>query len=241
VPRQHHHCKAGENVKGAFPSRFGILCWNVHKANASDRRFAEVIRRWEKRYALHALVWQEAALQDTLSTTWHWDAAANLYVNRIHYGVLTAAKTRPQEVQAWLSDKEELWFVTRKSLLMTRYRLYDGRLLLLVNVHAINFREHGAFEHELSRLFDALKNFGGAVVLAGDFNTWNKARYLRLLRIARALRLKRVPFRKSQGVKSFGGLMLDHMFYRGLNLTSFDVPDDNGISDHRPLIACFST
>jgi endonuclease/exonuclease/phosphatase (EEP) superfamily protein YafD len=91
------------------------------------------------------------------------------------------------------------------------------------------------------RLHRYLKGYRGALIVGGDFNTWNKKRLLRLYRYMRTLGLRRVPFASAAGVKRFGRNPLDHLFYRGLNLKRFDIPDDEGISDHRPLTAVFDT
>ena len=107
----------------------------------------------------------------------------------------------------------------------------------LVNIHAINFRENSAFGREKERLLEFLSAYEGALVIAGDFNTWNRNRMEKLTAFRERLALEQVPFGDS--VKSIFGNPIDFIFYRGLELLESKVVDDHGISDHHPLFAWF--
>ena len=122
---------------------------------------------------------------------------------------------------------------------MSRYALEGGSSLLVANVHAINFRENGAYKKEKERILDFLRSDTGPLIVAGDFNAWNSARGEKLLEIANSLGLKRVPLGSEDGVKSMFGNPLDFVFYRGLKLLEYRVLDDGDISDHRPLFTRF--
>ena len=50
------------------------------------------------------------------------------------------------------------------------------------------------------------------MILAGDFNSWNKQRMDKLQRVAQRLSLTAVPFEKTGKVKSFMGKALDFVF-----------------------------
>jgi endonuclease/exonuclease/phosphatase (EEP) superfamily protein YafD len=169
-----------------------------------------------------------------------FEAAANLELNQEYYGVLTASKTVASKAKAFLSEKREAFFGTHKSLLLSTYPFMHGKKLLIVNIHAINFRENHAYEKEKKRLLNYLASYSGALIVAGDFNTWSGSRLKILLDITEELGLKKVPFETEKGVKSFWGNHLDMIFYRGLELQEYRVYDDEGISDHRPLFARFS-
>jgi len=79
----------------------------------------------------------------------------------------------------------------------------------------------------------------GAMIVAGDFNTWNKKRLQKLHEVREKLGLKMVPFAKTSGVKIFMGKQLDFIFYRGLELVESKALAEHGLSDHNPLFATF--
>jgi endonuclease/exonuclease/phosphatase family metal-dependent hydrolase len=241
-PLQIHHSDISKSASlRKLSERFGVMCWNVHKRNRPDGVFGDFIAHCRRTYDIALMLFQEAYIEAGVAGGFGYDAAANLAYRNRHYGVLTASYVSSTHTVAWLSHEKELLFTTHKSLLITRYTLADGAELLVVNVHAVNFREDGAFDNELRRLYRYLKTYRGAMIVGGDFNTWNKKRLMRLYRHMRTLNLRRVPFASTAGIKRFGRNPLDHLFYRGLNLIRFDIPDDEGISDHRPLIAIFGT
>jgi endonuclease/exonuclease/phosphatase (EEP) superfamily protein YafD len=178
--------------------------------------------------------------KECILDTYAYEAAANIEVDKGYYGVLTASKSTAVEAKAFLSEEKELLIATHKSLLLSKYRFKDGRELLLVNVHAINFRENRAYEREKKRLEAFLSSYPGAVILSGDFNTWSSTRQKILQKSISKLNLTQVPFSDNDQVKSFMGNHLDMVFYRGLTLLDHTVLDDEGISDHRPLFIRFS-
>jgi endonuclease/exonuclease/phosphatase (EEP) superfamily protein YafD len=241
-PRKLHHRRfKHEPGKNRLPEHFGVLCWNVHKNNRPRSAFLKFIRHCRNTCNLSLMLLQEADIEAGAGEEFdYYDAAANLFYRGRHYGVLSASVAPSSDALSWLCDERELFFATHKSILITRYKLADGSDLLVANVHAVNFRENGAFDHELTRLYEQLQRHKGALIVGGDFNTWNKRRLLRLYRLMRTLRLKRVPFKDAMHIKSFGSNRLDHLFYRGLRLHRSFIPEDGGISDHRPLWADFS-
>ncbi len=237
-PQQVHHthcCSEGANV---LSHRVSVLCWNVYKKNRDDKRFVEFLQRVDA----DLLVLQEAEFKDGQPCRvegYSYDAAANITFGTSNFGVLTASRCHAVETKAYLSENREFFFATHKSLLLSRYALEGGSSLLVANVHAINFRENGAYKKEKERILDFLRSDTGPLIVAGDFNAWNSARGEKLLEIADSLGLKRVPLGSEDGVKSMFGNPLDFVFYRGLKLLEYRVLDDGDISDHRPLFTRF--
>jgi endonuclease/exonuclease/phosphatase (EEP) superfamily protein YafD len=218
---------------------FGIVCWNVYKKNRTDKTFASFLKR---RFgsSVDFLLLQEAGFADTHPCRlegFMFDAAANLEMRHGYYGVLTAGRVAALEAKAFLSQEREGIWGTHKSLLLSQYVFGDGTPLLLVNVHAINFRENRAYRSEKERLFSFLSDYEGALVVAGDFNAWNRTRQGKLFEMANRLNMKRVPVEKQ--VKSFLGYPLDFVFYRGVTLLEYAVDDTHGISDHHPVYVRF--
>jgi len=168
-----------------------------------------------------------------------YDAAANLEFRKRFYGVMTVSRVESKEVKAYLSEAKESMFGTHKSILLTTYLFEDGRTLLMLNIHAINFRENRRYSKEMDRLMPLIEAHTGPMILAGDFNTWSHVRLMKLQEISEKLSLRRVGFEKTGKIKSFMGKQLDFVFYRGLDVLEEEVMNDHKLSDHHPLFVKF--
>jgi len=240
APTAVHH-----SVKGDFPNphisrRFAILCWNVNKRRNPEEHRRQMIE-WQKAWRIELIFLQEARFYPGapfLLPGFGYNAAANLQVGKRYFGVLTASKTEAEESLGRLSGGREGFVGPRKSLLIERYPGPDGRRLLCVNLHGINFRESRRFFQEMEDLKGLLRNHRGPMIVAGDFNSWNRSRQERLAHFTQELGLQ---FLDTDGtkVKSFMGYPLDHVFYRGLRLLRSEVPDLPELSDHNPILAAF--
>jgi len=240
VPSQLHHRSCRLSCDRFVPESFGILCWNVHKNNSKNRKFKPYLENIEENCDF--LVFQEANFRDDRHFTlahFAFDAAANLEFRNTFYGVLTASRVESSQAQAYLSEGKESLVGPHKSLLVSIYPFEDGSTLLILNIHAINFRENRRFNRELERFLELMQSHKGAMIVAGDFNTWNKKRMLKLHELREKLGLKVVPFNHSDHVKSFMGNHLDFIFYRGVELVEYSADKEHGLSDHNPLFARF--
>ncbi len=236
---QHRSCQ-GVACRTFVPECFSLMCWNVYKNNTKNPDFTPFLTRHEK--SLDFMLFQEANFMDDSHFNlldFAFDAAANLEVRGAFYGVLTASRVESNYAQAYLSEVKESFVASHKSLLVSRYPFEDGSNLLILNVHAINFRENQSYDRELERFLSLMQAHEGAMIVAGDFNTWNKKRLQKLHEIREKLGLKMVPFAKTSGVKVFMGKQLDFIFYRGLDLVESKALAKHGLSDHNPLFASF--
>lgn len=168
-------------------------------------------------------------------------------------GVFTASREDPVASRAVRSRDREFGITVPKAALATQHALPDGRLLLALNVHALNF-EHGAprrFARQMERLRQIMADHEGPIIFAGDFNTWNRARDRHLRELADSLKLREVAAfagsRKTgdQGLGWWNGLLgidptlpLDRIFYRDLTVSSARVLNLDS-SDHPPLLVTF--
>jgi len=237
----HHRSCSGKDCALLLDDTFGIFCWNTNKNNQNPGfpLYLQTIARQKK---VDFLLFQEARFEDMGSCSFEnfaFDAAANLEVKGSFYGVLTASKIESKSAKAYLSDEKEGMIGTHKSLLLSQYLFGDGTPLLILNIHAINFRESQSYKRELKKFMERIRDFEGPMIIAGDFNSWNPTRTLELNEFRDALNLASVPFREKKKIKSFLGNHLDFIFYRGLKLLDSAVFDDHGLSDHNPLYACF--
>lgn len=224
-----------------IPRDFGILCWNVHKENLKPE-FDTMVRNWIRLFDMDILLFQEAVFSDNLFSVagLSYAAAANIRIRRFHFGVLTAAMADMHTKTDVMSLARESMLATRKNALMTRYWLSSGELLLVVNIHAVNFTSRAWYLWEFSRLLKTLQHHHGPLILAGDFNCWNRARQKIVNNLAQTLSLRQARPRRSRLVKQFFGFELDRIYYRQLTLLEMDALENRLFSDHNPLVARFA-
>ncbi len=242
VPSLIHHQASQFSSDSHVPEIFGVLCWNIHKKNTVHSQFYPYLENFIKEQNVDFLLLQEASFRDKrhcVLSGFSFDAAANLEIKGNFYGVLSASRVESKKAWAYLSVGKESFLGTHKSLLMSVYPLKDGSTLLILNVHAINFRENGRYNKEMERVFALLQAHEGPMIIAGDFNTWNKKRMRKLHEVREKLSLTMVPFKGRDKVKSFFGNHLDFILYREMELLTYKVDTNHGISDHNPLYAQF--
>jgi len=242
IPSLLHHRSCRFSCYSFVPDTFGVLCWNVYKKNTKLPGFQPFLQKLIQEQKIDFLLFQEANFKDDekfILSDFAFDAAANLEFRGEFYGVLSASRVESKEAQAYLSEGRESLVGPYKSLLSSSYPFDDGSKLLILNVHAINFRENKRYYKELERFLELMKSHDGPMIIAGDFNSWNKNRLSKLHKIREELGLNVVPFEQIDEVKSFMGNHLDFIFYRGMELLEFTVKQDHGLSDHNPLFARF--
>ena len=126
-----------------------------------------------------------------------------------------------------------------KSALVTVYPLPNARLLMVVNIHAVNFSLGvDVYSKQLLPIGDQIAHHSGPVIMAGDFNAWSRPRMNALYRFAREMSLREVRFSDDQRRRAFGR-PLDFVFYRGLSVHDASVLVTRA-SDHNPLLVEFS-
>lgn len=241
-PSRLHHSACHDHCHTSIPDTFGMLCWNVYKNNRKHPRFQSFLRKELERRVVDLILFQEASFRDNHHFElphFSYDAAANLEFKGEFYGVLTASRMESSHAQAYLSEGRESILGPHKSLLLSNYLFDDGSSLLILNIHAINFRETQRYSKELERFLDLLKEHKGPMILAGDFNSWSNKRMDKLQKIAERLSLTAVTFKETGKVKSFMGKELDFVFYRELELVEAVVMDEHKLSDHNPLFVRF--
>jgi len=237
-----HHRSCSLASHRTIPDVFGVLCWNIHKKNHKNIGFKSYLKQLLEKSKIDLLLLQEANFKDDRHFTLPeltFDAAANLEYRGEFYGVLSASRVESKYSQAFLSEGRESLIGPHKSLLLSAYPFKEGSTLLVLNVHAINFRENQHYHKELERFLELMKDHTGPMIIAGDFNSWNKKRMSKLHEIREKLGLLAVPFSQTDNVKSFMGNHLDFIFYRGVELLEHTVLQEHALSDHNPLVARF--
>jgi endonuclease/exonuclease/phosphatase (EEP) superfamily protein YafD len=223
--------------------RFQILVWNVYGGKLQG--FENDLNTMIKDSDFYLL--QEANLTTEMQNVlgqinsgW-MHATSFTKLNKVKMGVSTGSLISPINSTPFRSKNRELGFTTRKTSLITTYKIKQNKQnLMIVNTHAINFRGSTAFKEEIDRLVLKMKGHQGPLIFAGDFNTWSKARADYLVTKVVELKLKEVPFKKQRSSSPFDKtLPLDRAFYRGLKLIDSEVLDQIQSSDHLPLKIMF--
>ncbi|SDB23199.1 Uncharacterized conserved protein YafD, endonuclease/exonuclease/phosphatase (EEP) superfamily [Pseudidiomarina indica] len=221
---------------------FGVLCWNTQKRTETVE-FQHALSDVLETHPSLFLLLQEAKLttnSNQLLPHWSYAVAPNMQTRRSIYGVLTASQYAFGEAHPRLTQKREGMFATHKSYMLSYHMLAEGGSLLVVNVHAINFVRANQFSHEIELIKSEILGHQGPLIVAGDFNVWNRERRLRLMQFCRSIGLRQAIMADSHHIKTYRQHPLDFIFYRELSLHDTSAIDTSKISDHNPLYARFS-
>ena len=228
----------GPSGEGIDPGGFTLLSWNLMKGWREGWR--EDFRPLAAGADLVTL--QEASLTEELHRElvegrYQWDlTAAFLYRDR-ETGVLTGARSSPDSL--CVTRFSEPLAVIPKTVLVSRYPLAGtGRSLLVANVHLINFTvDTGRYRAQLRELEAAVASHDGPLVVAGDFNTWSGRRMRVIEELMTRLGARPVEL-DEEGLASFFGRPVDHVYYRGLEVVDARVVPVS-TSDHNPVLVSF--
>ncbi len=225
-----------------------VLSWNIAKNNR-DRHWSEDFLAIIAQHQPDKIFLQEVRLcaiaqQIPELESMGWSFAPNLIdtLDNTYSGVLTATKSDRLHSKAKISKHQEPVTGTPKVSLFVEYPLdNDKETLLAVNTHLINFVDNSKFQAQLQEIKAIVSQHQGAVILSGDFNTWNRSRWLLLLQMTTQLGLTPVYFSPIEAIKIKRFLLsppLDYIFYRGLRqkTPSAKVIDNISSSDHNPLL-----
>ncbi len=219
--------------------QLNVLVWNIYKQQKDD---------WKA--ALNSLtissdlvLLQEASLtpelkQFVVDKSYSAELVRAFDIFDTSAGVLTLAKESAEKVCAHTAI--EPWLRLPKSALLSEYPLSDKQTLMVVNIHAINFTLGTEdYKNQIEALSQEVKQHDGPLIIAGDFNSWSNDRLETLQQQVKTLDLKEVLFTPDDRMRFITGLPLDHIFYRGLEVTEAHSMKSNA-SDHNPLQVSFS-
>lgn len=227
-----------------------ILIWNIHK-NKDPNLSTDLAQIGEQ---ADLLLLQEAVntqefimnLRAGLPGT-RWSQTNTFTRNDVSTGVATGSRVTPLTEKSIISKVTEPVLNTPKSILLSLFKINSEKpnppsqdansaqmtvddLLLVANIHAINFVSNETFQKHIQQLVTSIKNHKGPLIVGGDFNTWNERRMQILFSALMDLDLKWVK------VPRKGFLDLDHLFVRGLKpRMAFPLHHINS-SDHQPIL-----
>ena len=233
--------RLGDASATTFGATLKLISWNMYKA----QRKGCMPDLTSLSAGVELALLQEAVLYGGLAHPFHlasgleWIMAENL--GTAHQAITTGPKTGSR-VAALTSHAirtldHEPFTGTPKTFLQTTYP-FCGERLLVLNVHAINLVSTAKFARQVAQITAPVAAHEGPCIVAGDFNTWNAARWHLLLKAMADAGLTRVPAAAPQW-RHFNQV-LDHVFYRGLRLMSARPLLHVKSSDHVPLWAEFA-
>ena len=234
---------SNQQTSQPLPHRFSLLLWNIHKEN-QDRAFVSTLKTLLSKHPCDLLLFQEYKYpkQNLLTLPeYAYTLASNIETDKSYYGVLSAAKSSFITLTSAITQQQELFIATHKSFLITQHQLADKSPLYLVNLHAINFVTLKSFREELKKLEDLLLNYEGAMIVAGDFNSWSKGRVLALQKFQDALGLQKAEVSASEHIKAIFFKPIDHLYYRDITLVDAEAINTKKVSDHNPIYATFKS
>jgi endonuclease/exonuclease/phosphatase (EEP) superfamily protein YafD len=211
-----------------------LLSWNIQKSQTLGWD-TDLRRLGEDR---DLLLIQEASIQAGISSALPQDLyqafAAGYITDSQATGVATLSSVAPMlqcNLTAW-----EPWLGTPKATNITEYPLANSPLrLLVINLHAVNFTVGlEDFATQVEALTPLFTHHKGPLLIAGDFNTWSKARHDYLHNFMLSHELVAVDFTPDRR-STFWNLPLDHMYLRGLRALKSEVISV-ATSDHNPLL-----
>lgn len=223
---------------GVNPEKITLLNWNIYKGKKSG--WLDDLQYFTRNTDI--LFLQEASnnaqLRELIQSQdlyWYYNSAFEYW--GVETGLLTASPEQPVESCGLRTDEPIIGLP--KTMLVSRYAIKgSSETLLVANVHGINFTLGiAAYKKQFNSLQKLLQHHQGPVVVAGDFNNWSLKRVAVVNQMVDDLSLTPLFF-EDEGRTTFFGAPVDHILYRGLEVTqhrSYEVTS----SDHNPIEVTF--
>lgn len=215
-----------------------VMVWNIFKQQKME--WLAVLKRYAVDCQLMLLQEAQTTPELVKFATSHFlvaDQVPAIKFPQHASGVMTLSSAHP--VYCCPLRQAEPFLRLPKSTLITVYPLFDSRLLMVINVHAINFSLGvNIYHQQLKAVAGQISLHTGPVIFAGDFNTWSRQRLHELYRFSRMLGLHEVKFVEDYRKKTFG-LPLDFIFYKGLRVVEAKIIKTKA-SDHNPMLVKFA-
>lgn len=212
---------------------FNLCFWNIHKIE-SEKTLSDLV---DLKNEADIVLVQEAVSDSRLSETFTGLFAKSWGKT----GVATLSDVEIIDSQVIVSHAYELGVFTPKVVLISEFQM-NLKKLMVANVHALNFVTSKVFELQMKRLAEAVSEHNGPIIVAGDFNTWNKRRIKSLREIFSTINLHEIDFyeptiQRDPRMGLFG--LLDRAFVRGLKVRDVEIRSEIESSDHLPSCAHF--
>ncbi len=146
-------------------------------------------------------------------------------------GTAIFSKIVPVHELSLQSKNREIGFLTQKNMTIAKYYV-DNTALTIMNCHALNFVTNSVWKKNIDRWLAHIPQ-DGAVIVAGDFNTWNARRFVHLNNMLQKKGFSYAPYLHTNFLK------LDHIWVRNIDIVSTHCHHGIRSSDHRPITLKF--
>ncbi len=228
-----------------------VVSWNVQKG--ADPRLTQELVSLAQSAEVDVFALQEARPELLLPRGFvgHHAESYRTVGTGTAEGVMTIGRADPLEALRLRSPRRELFVLTPKAALISRFATLDGVSLTVVNVHGLNFDPTGRLlDGQLTDLAQRVSSYDGPMIVAGDFNTWSEVRMQTVRDLAAKLDLVEVeppaiggrtgsigslPLERALGLDR--RMHLDRIYVRGLRPMAAEWVERCRASDHVPLLA----
>jgi endonuclease/exonuclease/phosphatase (EEP) superfamily protein YafD len=229
----------GNAPQDALGPSIEVLLWNVFKCKKSGwhEDFVSLIKHKDVVLLQEAVLNSRFDFQFTRSREHQWIMARSFKNMRdnVENGIKTGCRVAAIEHTFAASAHSEPITKTKKMSLACLYPIANShQQLLVVNAHLINFVSIDKFMSHLKGVFEVLNAHRGPVIMAGDFNTWNRQRLKYLQSLATAFALNEVVITRRPRMHHLFQ-HLDHIYCRGLRTNHVHVHTNIHTSDHFPV------
>jgi endonuclease/exonuclease/phosphatase (EEP) superfamily protein YafD len=210
---------------------FNMLIWNIKKSNNNEwaKHFQKITNNID--FVLIQEATDQEIIIEAMNLNFKHHRFYKSWSNKEYTtGIVNASRVSPYYTHSYISPVTEPIVQTPKVISLEKIKR-DAQDLLIINIHAINFRLLKAFKKHITQIDEDLKNHDGPVIFAGDFNTWSKSRKDFLDSYLGSYQIKEVPIKRV-----YSGLHLDHIYTRGLNNIRAKQLEKKSTSDHYPLV-----
>lgn len=222
------------------PENIKVLVWNIYKGEKDH--FNRDITTLAPKYDL-------MMIQEALTT--RMDVFRSIPGVRYDFGISFGYKKDPNKftgtmigskvspARAWIARTTETEPIigTPKVLTMATYIFMNRpESLLLINIHGLNVTTHGPYIRHIELAIEQMKGHQGPIVFAGDFNSRTTKRLQETRQMLSRLGFSEMSFRNDERMRgALGGEVLDHVFYRGLEIIDSEVLGHLESSDHKAM------
>ncbi|MES2526740.1 MAG: endonuclease/exonuclease/phosphatase family protein [Bdellovibrionota bacterium] len=242
VPIERAHIVYGSASQESLSEDIKVLVWNVKKGARKDFS-SEFVKFGEgKDIFLIQEAFTADFFQESLAyfSNYQWDLGISFRYKRYNNdgtGNMIGSFVRPTWVKVEHTLDYEPVTETPKTTAYAKFRVNNREEeILVISMHGINFKNAGAFMRHLYQVKKHIQDHQGPVILAGDFNTRTKDRYLELAYLTGTLGLTEVVWLNGEIRMTAVGSknILDHAFVRGFEVKHAEVHESRG-SDHKPM------
>ncbi len=233
----------GSSQQQEIGSTIRLLVWNIYKAKRANwlEDFTRLCEEKDLVLLQEAVINAPSDHYFNTSNRYEWLMASSH--QNPQTGVITGVKTgcvaKIQRQLVHRSRSTEPVVNTQKLLLETHYSIAGSdKNLMVVNMHAINFVRVSKYRDQLDQLRQVLAGHDGPVIMGGDFNTWSQSRLALFREHAQEANLIEANMTRQSKMMHLNQ-HLDHVFYRGVSLSSVEALQDVRSSDHSPIAATF--